>query len=286
MSEWCLNDSFGFRGQTIRAHVAGRREAPAMVLMHGTPFSSYEWHRLIPWLVRDFRLHFFDMLGYGASDRGDLADVSLGVQNEVLATALSHWGVERPHVVAHDFGGATALRGHFLNGLDYASLTLVDPVAIRPWGSPFVQHVRSHEAAFAGMPAYMHEALLDAYLRTAIARPIAAEELEPYQVPWRGLDGQVAFYRQIAQMDLAYTDEVEDYYKALRCPVQVLWGTEDAWIPIETGRRLAAMLPNARLIEVPNAGHLVQEDAPEAIVAALADFTPLISSRSTSEPAS
>jgi len=201
--------------------------------------------------------------------------LSLGIQNAVFAALLDHWGLDRPHVIAHDFGGATALRAHFLNGRDYASLTLIDPVAIRPWGSPFVAHVRDHEAAFAGMPAYMHDALVDAYLRTAIARPIAAEELAPYKAPWLGETGQIALYRQIAHMDLKYTDEVEPRYGALRCPVQVLWGTEDQWIPIETGRRFRAMLPEARFIEVPGAGHLVQEDAPEAIMAAVADFPPL-----------
>jgi pimeloyl-ACP methyl ester carboxylesterase len=55
----------------------------------------------------------------------------------------------------------------------------------------------------------------------------------------------------------------------------VLWGADDAWIPLETGRRFCAMLPEARFIEVPGAGHLMQEDAPEAILAALADFPPL-----------
>jgi len=264
-----------FRGSEIRYGIMGPEGAPALVLLHGTPFSAYEWHRIAPWLARHFRVHFHDMLGYGASAKGDLPDVSLGIQNEVFAALLDHWGLERPHVVAHDFGGATALRAHFLNGRDYASLTLIDPVAIRPWGSPFVAHVRQHEAAFSGMPAYMHEALLDAYLRTAIARPLAAEELAPYKAPWLGETGQIAFYRQIAHMDMKYTDEVEPRYGELRCPAQVLWGTEDQWIPIETGRRFHAMLPECRLVEVPGAGHLVQEDAPEAIMAAIADFPPL-----------
>lgn len=271
-----LDGSYSFQGHEIRYGIMGRDDAPALVLLHGTPFSAHEWHRVAPWLARHFRVHFHDMLGYGASAKGDLPDVSLGVQNEVLSELLDHWGLERPHVIAHDFGGATALRAHFLNGRDYASLTLIDPVAIRPWGSPFVAHVRHHEAAFAGMPAYMHEALLDAYLRTAIGRRIAAEELAPYKVPWLGEAGQVALYRQIAHMDLKYTDEVEGCYGDLHCPVQVLWGSEDQWIPIETGRRFHAMLPEARFIEVPGAGHLVQEDAPEAIMAAVSDFAPLV----------
>ena len=265
-----------FRGSRIRYGVVGPESGPAVVLLHGTPFSSYEWHRIVPWLARRWRVHFHDMVGYGASAKVD-GDVSLGVQNALFAELLDHWGLSRPHVVAHDFGGATALRTHLLDGRDYASLTLIDPVAIRPWGSPFVAHVREHEAAFAGMPAYAHEAMLDAYLRTAIARPIPDVELAPYKQP--GLDeaGRRAFYRQIAQMDMRFTDEVEGRYGELRCPVQVLWGAEDGWIPLQIGRRFAARLPEARFIEVPGAGHLVHEDSPEAIIAALADFPPLAS---------
>lgn len=73
-------------------------------------------------------------------------------------------------------------------------------------------------------------------------------------------------------MDLAYTDEVQDQYDAIRCPVRLLWGTEDAWIPVERGRELAAMIPGCELTEVPAAGHLMQEDAPEAITAAAIRF--------------
>ena len=274
MNTWSLNGSFRFRGSEIRYGVVGPEAAPALVLMHGTPFSSYEWHRVVPWLARRFRVHFHDMLGYGASAMED-GDVSLAVQNVVFAALLDHWSLDRPHVVAHDFGGATALRAHFIDGRDYASLTLIDPVAIRPWGSPFVAHVCTHEAAFAGLPPYAHEALLDAYLKTAMARPLGAAGLAPYKAPWLGEAGRRAFYRQIAQMDMRYTDEVEHRYGELRCPVQVLWGADDAWIPLETGRRFCAMLPDARFIEVPGSGHLMQEDAPEAILAALADFPPL-----------
>jgi len=56
--------------------------------------------------------------------------------------------------------GATALRTPRLNGRDYGSLTLIDPVALSPWGSPFVEHVRPHELASAGIPPYIHEAIV------------------------------------------------------------------------------------------------------------------------------
>jgi pimeloyl-ACP methyl ester carboxylesterase len=70
-------------------------------------------------------------------------------------------------------------------------------------------------------------------------------------------------------MDPRYTDEVEHRYGAIRCPVRILWGEDDEWIPIAQGRALGARIPNAVFQSVQDAGHLVQEDAPEAVVATL-----------------
>lgn len=135
-----------------------------------------------------------------------------------------------------------------------------------------MQHVRNHEAAFAGVPDYLQRAILDAYLRGSVARPITDAELEPYIAPWLGSTGQPAFYRQIAQMDLQYTDEVQERYGEIRCPVFLLWGEKDEWIPIERARELAGMIPDCQFQAVPGAGHLMQEDAPEAIVSAALRF--------------
>lgn len=272
MSDREVPHRFLFEGQSLRYGVLG--EGPPLVLLHGTPFSSYVWHRIAPPLARHRRVFFHDLLGYGCSEMREGQDVSLAVQNRAFAALLDHWGLERPDVVAHDFGGATALRAHLLDGCDYRSLTLIDPVAVRPWGSPLVRHVREHEAAFAGMPGYMHRAVLEAYLRSALHRPITAEALAPHLEPWLGETGQAAFYRQIAQMDQRHTDAVQDLYPQIRCPVQLLWGEADDWIPIARGRELAGMIPGARFIPVPASGHLMQEDAPEALVAALLDFLP------------
>jgi pimeloyl-ACP methyl ester carboxylesterase len=262
-----LPNRFDFEGQSV---AWGRIGAGVpLVLVHGTPFSSQVWRRIAPLLARRWQVHYFDLVGYGASEKRAGQDVSLGVQNRLLAALVAEWGFDRPEVLAHDFGGATALRAHYLDGLHYARLTLVDPVAIAPWGSPFVAHVRRHETAFAGLPAYAHAALLDAYLQGASHRGLDAEALATYREPWTGAAGQAAFYRQIAQMSQRYTDEVEPRYGAIDCPVTLLWGEEDRWIPIERGRALAARLGLEGPIPVSGAGHLVQDDAPEAIVAAL-----------------
>ena len=261
---------YRFRGQAVHYSVAG--SGPALVFVHGTPFSSHVWHRVAPHFIDSHTVYRYDLLGYGQSEKAEHQDVSLGVQNLVLSELLEHWGLDHPDVVAHDFGGATALRAHLLNGQDYRSLTLIDRVALPPWGSPFIQHVRQYEAAFRGVPPYIHEAITCAYIRGAAHKPMSDEQLAPYLAPWLGAVGQAAFYRQIAQMDQRYTDEVAPRYREVRCRTLILWGQEDRWIPFERGRQLQQAIPGAQLRAVPAAGHLVQEDAPEAIVAALREF--------------
>jgi pimeloyl-ACP methyl ester carboxylesterase len=262
-----LDRSFDFGGDAVRYRVVGN--GPDLLLVHGTPFSSCVWHRILPDISRHWRVHMFDLLGYGQSAMRDRQDVSLAVPNKVLTSFLAHLGLDRPVVVAHDFGGATTLRAHLIDGCEFERMLLIDPVAIRPWGSPFVKHVLRHEAAFQGLPAYIHEALVARYLRGAIARGMAEAELAPYIAPWLGPLGQPAFYRQIAQMDERYTDEVELRLDRTRCPVTILWGEEDQWIPATQGAKLQSKIPGSRLRLVAKAGHLVQEDAAEAIVAAI-----------------
>ena len=70
---------------------------------------------------------------------------------------------------------------------------------------------------------------------------------------------------QIVQYDEQYLVENERRIGELDLPVRVVWGAEDAWIPIQTGRRLADLIPGADLVEIPGAGHLIQYDAPVAL---------------------
>lgn len=262
-----LSNTSVIDGNAIRWGKSG--DGPPLVAIHGTPFSSQVWRRIVPHFMDRRTVYYFDLAGYGQSEMRAGQDVSLGVQNKILAALFDIWGVERPDVLAHDFGGATALRGYYLNGLRYSSLTIFDAVALAPWGSPFVQHVRKHEEAFAGMPDYMHRALLRAYLQTAAYKPLSEEALDVYSTPWLGPIGQPAFYRQIAQMDQRFTDEVQVLYGRMDCAVTVLWGEKDEWIPFEKGVALADLISDRACIPVSDAGHLVQEDQPEAIVAAL-----------------
>ena len=262
-----LDHRFDFHGQSVAWGVIGDGEP--LVLIHGTPFSSQVWRRIAPALAGKWRVFYFDLLGYGESEKREGQDVSLAVQNELLSALFDHWELKVPAVLAHDFGGATALRAYYLNGLSYSQLTLIDPVALAPWGSPFVQHVRKHEAAFVGNPDYIHDAILRAYIQGAAFNPLDEKALSLYMKPWQGDIGKAAFYRQIVQMDQCYTDEVSVRYTDMQCPLDIIWGDEDRWIPLSQGRKLSTILNKGRISVVASAGHLVQEDRPEAIVAAM-----------------
>lgn len=267
-----IDQSFRHAGQTVAWGAIG--DGPPVVMIHGFPWNAQAWRKIAPWLARTRRVYFFDMIGCGRSEKREGQIVSPAVQNDLLAALFSHWGFgaegcDVPEVVAHDFGGLCALRGRFLNGLRYKRLTLIDAVGVLPSGSPFFAHVRHHEAAFAGLPDYAHAALFDAYVQSAAHRPMAPDALDLYRAPWTGPEGRPAFYRQIAQAGEPYIQEAMDRYDHPGCPTHVVWAREDAFIPLSQGEELASRLNADRMTVIDDAGHIIQEDAPEAVVGAL-----------------
>lgn len=261
-----LTELFDRHGSAVRWRRIG--SGPPVVLCHGTPWSSHVWRALVDRLRHEYSIYVWDMPGYGCSDKHPDADVSLREQGAVLAALVDHWGLERPDVVAHDVGGAVALRAHLLHGVPVRSLVLIDVVALRPWGSPFFRLVGSHAEVFAALPPKLHEALVREYIRGASSRGLSDHVLEDLVAPWLG-DGQAAFYRQIEQADERYTAELEDRFAHIDAPTLVVWGTADQWIPVDRAARLAAVIPNSSLVLIEGAGHLIQEDDPAALEAAI-----------------
>lgn len=265
-----LSEVFSWRGRSVRWSKAG--SGPDVVFCHGTPWSSELWRPIAEALAPYFTVHLWDMPGYGHSSKNEGHRVSLDVQGELFGDLLSHWHLESPHVVAHDFGGAVALRAHLLHQRRYGSLALVDVVALRPWGSDFFRLVAEHPHVFAQLPHAVHEGALRAYVSGASHRGLSPDALESLVAPWTDDLGQAAFYRQIAQADEAHTDEIEPLYPTIDVPTLVVWGQEDTWIPVDRAHRLCELIPGARLHLVEDAGHLIQLDQPEALTAALASW--------------
>jgi pimeloyl-ACP methyl ester carboxylesterase len=272
MDDWRLTQTY----QSPAGKVSWDRLGPAgespIVLLHGTPFSSYVWRAVAAALSRDHEVFVWDMPGYGQSEKSARQDVSLRAQSRLFADLLVHWGLTEPTVIAHDVGGAVALRAALLHGVPYPRLVLVDPVALRPWGGPFFRLARDNAAVFEQLPAPLHRALVRAYIAEASSPGLPDSVLDRLLAPWLGVDGQPAYYRQIAQLDERDTDEIQDRYESITIPVLVCWGTDDTWLPWTLGQELAAAIPNARFELIDGAGHLVQEDAPSALIELIAAF--------------
>src|SRR5947209_8134260 len=155
-------------------------------MVHGTPWSSWTWRRVAPRLAEGFSVYVFDLLGFGASEKRAGQDVSLAAHGARLAALLKYWALDRPAVIAHDIGGATALRAHLLHQRPVAALALIDVVALGPWGSPVYRLVREHSAVFEQLPSVIHESVLRAYIGTAHP-PLLDRAVEDALVaPWLG----------------------------------------------------------------------------------------------------
>jgi pimeloyl-ACP methyl ester carboxylesterase len=151
-------------------------------------------------------------------------------------------------------------------------MAFIDAVALSPWGSPFYLLVQDYVGVFRQIPAYMHEAMVAAYIREATYQPMDDDALKPYIEPWLGAEGQEAFYRQISQNDPRYTDEVQPLYARIDRPVMIVWGEQDRWIPLERGQQLHEAIPGSQLKTIPGCAHLAQEDAPDTVAEYLTDF--------------
>ncbi|MFE6736659.1 alpha/beta fold hydrolase [Microbacterium sp. NPDC057650] len=261
------NDVFHWRGREVFWERMG--EGPPLIVLHGTPWSSALWRPYAAALAQRFTVYLWDMPGYGRSSKAAEHPVDLGVQGELFAELLRHWGLDRPHVVAHDFGGAVALRARLLHGAEYRSLCLVDVVALSPWGSPFFTLVKANADVFAQLPPSIHRAVVEEYVRGASHRGLRDDDLAMLLRPWLGQAGQAAFYRQIAQADERFTDAVEPRYGEITEPVHIVWGADDTWIPVDRAHRLRSAIPHASLALIEDAGHLVQLDQPVALATEL-----------------
>lgn len=110
LDEWrAQSQALDFRGHTIRYWVAGDTEAQPLLLIHGFPSASWDWHRLWAPLAERYRVIACDMLGFGYSAKPRGHAYSLLEQADLQQALLAHIGEQRAlHVLAHDYGDSVA----------------------------------------------------------------------------------------------------------------------------------------------------------------------------------
>lgn len=110
LDEWReAGGEFRFRGRRI--FYAGEgvgRHGEALVLIHGFPTASWDWHRVWAPLADHFRLVAPDMLGFGFSEKPAEHVYSISEQADLHEDLLDLLAVERVHLLAHDYGDTVA----------------------------------------------------------------------------------------------------------------------------------------------------------------------------------
>lgn len=270
---WVLPETFETDDGVVRWARLGEGGNP-VVLVHGTPYSSLLWRNIAPALALSRSVYVLDHLGYGQSDKHEGQDLTLAAQARRFAQLLEHWGLHEPSVVANDIGGAIALRAHLIESARYQDLTIFDAVSGGKWERGLFQLIREHSEVFAELPGYAHEALVTAHLRHASHLGLRPDVLEAFLAPWRGAEGQAAYYRQYRQLSEADTRPYEAELADITIPVRLLWGRHDRILPPEYGTWLHERIPHSQLHWIDDAGHLLQEDAPAQLIAHLLSDAP------------
>ncbi|MFC3458189.1 alpha/beta fold hydrolase [Massilia haematophila] len=262
-------------------------EGDPVVLLHGTPSSSLIWRNIVPHLVEEgYKVHVFDLLGYGHSERpwDPAVDTSISAQVPILEKLLDYWGLADTHLVAHDIGGGIAQRLGIFAPHRLRTLTMIDVVSYDSYPSKRTKaQIEAGLEALVKVPNDIHREHFREWLESAVVdkESFHTDALETYLSFISGDIGQGSLIQhQIRHYDPKHTMAIADRMHELgRIPVKLIWGENDAWQVSDWAHRLKDAILGSDLTLVGEAGHFSLEDKPEEIAKLIVEF--LSKSRST-----
>lgn len=250
------------------------------LLLHGYPQSHLSWRFVIDALAQQVRVIAPDWIGWGRSSRP--LELRYDYDSEVarVLELLDALGLERVNLFGHDYGGYLGLGLALRHPRRVARLAILNSRAHRsfPWWA---------RSLFATLGVVGHRPALARLIYgglpiASLARRGLARELPQRCRDRSVLDEYTAWmsepegWRWLARFHSEYTTRVDPSLAAglpqLRCPCAIIWGERDPWCPPSVAEQLARELPDASLTRIPDAGHFVTEEAPEAVVAALREL--------------
>jgi pimeloyl-ACP methyl ester carboxylesterase len=261
-------------------------DGPPLLLLHGCPFSSYIWRRVIPQLRPQFRCIAPDLLGLGDTETPPDADWSLPAQARMVVGLLDALGIDAAHIVAHDHGAATAQLIAANHPDRIRRLVLTNAEAYDNWPSrdelPFIRATQLPLIGNLVMWAWARPALLRYALRSgrAVYNPavLTPELLHGYIAANLTDRHRRAKTRRFltCQLDPANQRATADAVPGLRGfdhPTLIVWGRDDPHFGPEWAGRLRDDIPGAvRLELLPDTGHLLMEERPDDLARLVIDF--------------
>ena len=284
--------------QRQRIEMAYMDVAPAqpnghtVVLLHGKNFSASYWEPTIRFLTEHgYRVIAPDQIGFGKSSKPASYQYSFQQLAENTSAVIDAAGVTRVSVVGHSMGGMLATRFALMHPERVEKLVLVNPIGLEDWKTVVPYH--SVDQWYAQEKKATADSVRE-YQRTSYYGGIWKPEYERLIEPAVGMIGHPDYpkvaWASALLYDMIYSQPVVYEFPRLKVPTLLVIGQRDrtalgrAWAPKEVaatlgdypalGKKAAAAIPGATLVEIPGVGHLPQVEAFEAYSQALARFLP------------
>jgi pimeloyl-ACP methyl ester carboxylesterase len=274
-------------GLRFHALAAGPEDGPLVLLLHGFPELSRSWRHQLPALAEaGFRAVAPDLRGYGRTERR--GPYRMGTLVADVAGLVRALGAERATVAGHDWGGAIAW------ATAHSRPEVVERLAILNAPHPAAlahelrhnrrQRRRSRYMLFFQLPwlpervltrdrsAYVARALVGGSHNRAAFPP---EELEHYRAAFSepgAMSAALAYYRAAGRRRLRRRQSSRR--PPIEAPTLILWGTRDRFLGEEL-LRPELLAPHfaagvePEIVRIDDAGHFVQNEAPDRVNAEL-----------------
>lgn len=242
----------------------GRPEA--VVFIHGNPGAIEDWESLLPAVSEFSRAVAMDLPGYGRAEHPTHFDFSIGGYATFIEHLLDAQRVERAHLVLHDFGGPFGLAWAMARPEALASVTLINTGVLpgyhwhkfaRVWQTPVIGELFQ----FAANATLLRRAL-DADNPKPL--PEAFHARVARDADWGHKRAVLELYRN-SKDALANTQPLIDMLRGQDVPACVVWGAEDAYIPVEFAAKQTAAFPRAQVHTLQGRGHWPFIDDPVAV---------------------
>jgi pimeloyl-ACP methyl ester carboxylesterase len=263
-------------GATLNVLDIGPRDAagPPIVIIHGASSNLQTMRRpLGDMIARHHRVILIDRPGHGWSTRARLEDSTPAIQGRMIDAALEKLGIGRAIFVVHSWAGALGA----LMALDYprriAGLVMLAPVAY-PWRGGVGWYNKLVTTPVIGpLLAYTITLPLGYFLVESGARNVFLPQIMPEDFVASTATPLLLRPREFLAnaWDLvalkAAVAEQAPRYGDIKVPVVVIAGDMDKTVsPNIHSRPFAAAVPDAKLIVLPDVGHIVQNAAPERVI--------------------
>jgi pimeloyl-ACP methyl ester carboxylesterase len=253
----------------------GTREAqgPAIVLIHGASANLRSLRGLGDRLALRHRVVLIDRPGHGWSPRDDVATRSPQTQAAMIDAALGKIGVDRAIIVVHSLAGALGALLPLNHPQRIAGLVMLAPVT-HPWPGGVGRYNNIVTTPVIG-PLLAHTLTLPIGL--AVLTPAARAVFSPQAMPEDFVSASATPLLLRPQEFLANAFDLVTLKEAVRAqvprypqiavPVVILHGDADTTVSVNIhARAFVAAVPHAKLIVLPNVGHMVQYAVPDLVV--------------------